>query len=72
MIELIFILLGIVVGYNIRHEWNSHQENLVYEKVDAKVRHELEVAQNLNKSLLEDISVLKKILAESKSNEAVY
>lgn len=71
MLEFLFILLGIVVGYNIRHELNSHKENLVYEKVDAKVRHELEVALSLNKSLLEDISLLKKMLAESKSNEAV-
>lgn len=71
MLEVIFILLGIVVGYNIRHEWNNHQENLVYEKVDAQVRHELEVALNLNQSLLKDISLLKKMLAESKTNEAV-
>ena len=71
MLEFLFILLGIVVGYNIRHEWNSHQENLVYEKVDAKVRHELEVSLNLNKSLLEDIALLKKMLAESNSNDVV-
>ena len=62
MIEFLFILLGIVVGYNIRHEWQMLRENLVLELVDARVRRELEIANNLNQSLLTDIAALKKLL----------
>lgn len=60
MLEFLFIVLGIVVGYNIRHERRVHQENLVLEKVDAKLRKELEIAQNLNHSLQADVFELKK------------
>lgn len=67
MIEFLFLLLGVAVGYNIRHEWRVHQENLVYEKVDARVRHELEVAVHLNQSLLDDLAELKKALADARS-----
>lgn len=65
MIEFLFIVLGIAVGYNIRHERQIRNENLVYEKVDARVRKELEVATNLNQSLREDISHFKRLLAQS-------
>lgn len=60
MLEFLFIVLGIVVGYNIRHERRVHQENLVLEKVDAKLRKELEIAHNLNHSLQADVFELKK------------
>ena len=61
MIEFLFILLGIVVGYNIRHERQMRRENLVLELVDARIRRELEIANNLNESLLADIAELKKL-----------
>ena len=65
MIEFLFIVLGVAVGFNLRREWNQHKENLVLSQVDAKVRQELEVARNLNQSLLADLADLKRRLAES-------
>lgn len=60
MLEFLFLVLGIAVGYNIRHERQVRQENLVLSQVDAKLRHELAVAVNLNQSLLADLAALKK------------
>jgi hypothetical protein len=65
MLEFLFVLLGIVVGYNIRHERQLRRENLVLEKVDARLRRELEIAQNLNQSLLADLAALKQSLAKA-------
>lgn len=60
MLELLFLALGIAVGYNIRHDRQTHQENLVLEKVDTKLRQQLAVAVNLNESLLSDLAELKR------------
>ena len=51
MIELyvLYFLLGLVVGFNSRKE-----PKVDYEKIDANLRDDLEVAQNLNTSLLKD------------------
>ena len=65
MIELLFIVLGVAVGFNLRREWNQYKENLVLSQVDAKVRQELEVARNLNQSLLVDLADLKCQLSQS-------
>lgn len=59
MLELLFLVLGVAVGYNIRRDRETHQENLVLEKVDARLRQELAVANNLNQSLLQDLAQLK-------------
>jgi hypothetical protein len=63
MLDIVFIVLGIFVGFNLRHEHQQRRENLVFEKVDAKVRSELEVAKNLNQSLLAENAALKRRLA---------
>jgi hypothetical protein len=63
MIEILLLLLGLVIGYNIRYERGLRRENLVLEQVDARVRRELEVAQNLNDSLRKDVAELKARLA---------
>ena len=65
MIELLFIVLGVAVGFNLRREWNQYKENLVLSQVDAKLRQELEVARNLNQSLLVDLADLKRQLSQS-------
>jgi hypothetical protein len=70
MIEFLFLVLGVAVGYNIRHERKVHQENLVYEKVDARVRHELSVATQLNQSLLTDVAELKRALAAARAAQS--
>ena len=68
MIELLFIVLGVAVGFNLRREWNEYKENLVLSQVDARVRQELEVAQNLNQSLLADLAELKRFMARIKAS----
>jgi hypothetical protein len=70
MMEILFALLGLAVGYNIRHERAAHKENLVLEKVDARLRRELEVAKNLNESLRQDVAELKGQLAAMKKQGA--
>lgn len=68
MIEFLFIVLGVAVGFNLRREWNQYKENLVLSQVDARVRQELEVAQNLNQSLLADLAELKRRMAHIKAS----
>ena len=67
MLELLFLILGVAVGYNIRRERQAHLENLVLEKVDARLRQELAVANNLNQSLLNDLAQLKQSARHSAS-----
>lgn len=67
LIEILLLVLGLVIGYNIRHEKRAHAENLVLEQVDARVRRELAVAQNLNDSLQKDVAELKARLAARQS-----
>jgi hypothetical protein len=66
-IELILIVLGVVVGYNIRRERQLRKEHLALDQVDARVRRELEVALNLNDSLRQDVAELKARLAMKKA-----
>ena len=70
MLELLFLVLGVAVGYNIRRDRETHQENLVLEKVDARLRQELAVANNLNQSLLQDLAQLKRTPPRAASNTA--
>jgi hypothetical protein len=70
MIEILLLLLGLVIGYNIRYERGLRRENLVLEQVDARVRRELEVAQNLNDSLRRDVAELKARLATLQREQA--
>jgi hypothetical protein len=63
MVEVLLVVLGVMVGYNIRHEWHRYKENLVLSQVDERVRQELEVARNLNQSLLADLADLKQRLS---------
>ena len=70
LIEILFTLLGIVVGFNIRQESRLRKENLVLDQVDAQLRKELEIARNLNDSLRLDIADLRRRLAECEKREA--
>jgi cell division protein FtsB len=63
LIELVLIVLGVIVGYNVRRERQMRKENLALDQVDARVRRELEVALNLNDSLRQDVAELKARLA---------
>lgn len=68
LIELLLLALGIVIGYNIRYEKRLHDENLVLDQVDARIRRELAVAQNLNDSLQKDVAELKEQLSARASS----
>ena len=60
-IILVFIAagLGVLIGYNLRNESAQRKENMKFEEVDRQVREELQVAKNLNKSLLDDVNFLR-------------
>lgn len=70
MIDILFILLGLVIGYSIRHDREHRAEYLVLEKVDARLRRELDVAKNLNDSLFKDVAELKEQLSTMKSKRS--
>ena len=70
VIEMLLVVLGIVVGYNLRHEKKQRDENLVLEQVDERLRRELEVAQNLNESLSRDIAELKAKMANEAGTDS--
>lgn len=59
LIEILLLALGVLIGYNIRNEKRLHDENLVLDQVDSRIRRELAVARNLNDSLQRDIAELK-------------
>ena len=60
-IILVFIaaVLGVLIGYNLRNESAQRKENMKFEEIDRQVREELQVAKNLNKSLLDDVNFLR-------------
>ena len=71
MIEILLLILGVVVGYNIRHERQMSKENLVLEQVDLRLRRELEIARNLNQSLLKDVTELRSQLDRNRGSVGV-
>ncbi len=71
IIDFLLIFLGVAVGYNLRHERRTRQENLVLEQVDARLRRELETAKNLNESLLTDLADLKRQVARMEAVRGV-
>ena len=60
VIYFVLVGLGILVGFNLRNNYAEKKEGRTYDEVDAEIRKELEVATNLNKSLLEDVAYLRK------------
>jgi hypothetical protein len=68
MIELyvLYFLIGLAIGYNSRR-----QPRVDYEKIDAKIRDDLEVAKNLNESLLKDKHDLQEKLWKLKNEKKV-
>ena len=68
MIELyiLYFLIGLAIGYNSRRD-----PTVDYEKIDAKLRADLEVAKNLNESLLKDKIDLQEKLWKLKNEKNV-
>jgi|GEM_PF-4971601 len=55
--------LGILVGYHLRNTYAEKIERATLESVDQEIRNRLVVAENLNKSLLADVTFLRKKVA---------
>ena len=66
IINLVFFVLGLVIGMNLRNSYAEGKERRTIEQVDADIRNELNVAKNLNKSLLDDVRFLRKKLQRLK------
>jgi uncharacterized protein YoxC len=62
IINLVFIVLGIIIGRGMRNSYAESKEARTYEQVDEQVRNELTVTKNLNKSLLDDVRFLREKL----------
>ena len=58
---MIWIVIGLVLGFAIGHNIKS-KDTTDYSKIDAKLRDDLKVAQNLNESLLKDKNDLQEKL----------
>ena len=55
----VFLLLGMVIGYNLKNKRAVAAASKTFEMVDEEVRQRLAVSENLNKSLLDDIKFLR-------------
>lgn len=66
IIDLLFFGFGILIGVNWRNSYAERKERLLFDQVDEKVRNELTVAKNLNKSLLDDVRFLRNKLERIK------
>ena len=64
MLEIVFLIAGIVVGMNIRQELLVAKYNRTLEQVDRDVRADLEYYKNLSESLRQDL-----VWAKSKRND---
>jgi len=64
LLYVLYFLIGLIIGYNTRGE-----SKVDYEKIDAKLKEELEVAKNLNESLLKDKHDLQEKLWKAKNTK---
>lgn len=59
--------IGVLIGINLRNHYAEEKEKRTYAQVDEEVRNRLNVAEELNRSLLSDLAYAKKkLLASSK------
>ena len=68
MIEILLVVLGVFVGYNIRDNVARARENRTVEQVDAQLRADLTYAKNLNQSLMQDVRFLRDKIARMKDD----
>lgn len=60
VVYIVLIGLGVLVGYNLRNSYAESKEQKTIGEVDEAIRRKLEIAENLNKSLLDDVTYLRK------------
>lgn len=66
----IFLGIGMLIGFNLRNAYAEDKEKRRLEDIDQEIRARLKVAEELNHSLLEDLTYAKKKLAVSKGQPA--
>ena len=60
--------IGILVGMNLRNHYAEEKEKRTFAQINEEVRNRLNVAEELNRSLLSDLAYAKKkLLASSKA-----
>lgn len=69
--------IGILVGMNLRNHYAEEKEKRTFAQINEEVRNRLNVAEELNRSLLSDLAYAKKkLLASSKAtvtpNEGIH
>jgi hypothetical protein len=64
MLEFIFLLAGIAIGFNLKHK----PETIIQDPV---IRNQLAVAKNLNESLYQDLQEAKEALWKLKNKKDV-
>lgn len=64
---LVFFVIGMIVGYNLRNARAEEKEQRTFEQVDEQVRKDLVKQKNLNKSLQDDVTFLREKLNKLKS-----
>lgn len=57
--------LGVLVGINMRNSFAEEKENRTFNQISEEVRNRLQVAEELNRSLLSDLAYAKKKLSAS-------
>jgi hypothetical protein len=55
--------MGVLVGINMRNSFAEEKESRTFSQISEEVRHRLQVAEELNRSLLSDLAFAKKKLA---------
>lgn len=63
---LVFFVIGMVVGYNLRNARAEEKEQRLFDEVDEQVRKDLVRHKNLNKSLQDDVTFLREKLSKLK------
>ena len=69
--------IGILVGMNLRNHYAEEKEKRTFAQINEEVRNRLNVAEELNRSLLSDLAYAKKkLMASSKAtvttNEGIH
>jgi len=63
ILYLVIFGLGVLIGINLRNYYAEEKEKRTLEQVDEAVRKRLNVAEELNRSLLGDLAYAKKKLS---------
>ena len=69
MMEFVFLVVGLLVGVNLRAEWVHQQHSKTLEQLDQEMREELKFYKNLSESLRQDVLWEKKKRREAEDGK---